>query len=426
MSMMRMLMARGAAEGEAAPPADGAYQGFGAVGQDGTSNTALNAERTGPADGLTVYNVTNPDGNASGAGSFRTALSVDGRRVVLQTDLDFGTGTEGDYVLVGRNQVFIDGNGYTITRGTPTGGLNRGNSSWQLRACTNMVWYNCRIQMGWRVADFNDITRPERGDCLTFNGDNQRVILRRCTFRGGDDGGVDIVGFSHSSALPSPWTNMDISIQECFFYDQVKTSLIKYGPHAYISFYRNVMARTGERNPQIRGTIFTFDMVNNINYGWAYDGFGGYGVREYIEETEATSQDEPPPAITDMRTGGDHFVQYNMIGNQFMAHSTTLSPQGGWTLSNSADNNFNPSGQSRGDVYAADNVYSTDPTYLAGISTVASPLTIPASSQVTAIAASSVPASLLAISGSAGAVGALTMNADEIALINEMRTDFGL
>lgn len=403
-----------------AAPSAAEYVGFGAVGNDGTKNTALTAALDGPSTSLTTYNVTNSDGNASGTGSWRDAWSADDRHIILQTDVDFGSTTAGDMTYANRDNVFCDGNGYDITRGNTT---TEGNSSWSMTGCTNIVWYNMRIDMGYRTSTFADAN--ERGDCLSVTGNNRRLMFRRCTFRGSDDGGMDIVGFDNNDSLPSPYTNMDITLQQCFFLDNRKSMLVKYGPHGHLTFFQNIFARSWERNPQIRGTIDSLDFVNNIVWGWGHGAFG-YGIRDYVQES-GSSPGGNPPADTDQREGGTNTTNYNLVSNRFMESSDTVSAYNvlGWSLSDGANNNLDPDGTTRGTVYVDDNTFNTSPTYLADIGTSLTEISIPSASQVTPVTASTLPATLL-VDGSAGAVGPITLDSDEQSAIDDMRADFGL
>ena len=43
--------------------------------------------------------------------------------------------------------------------------------------------------------------------------------------------------------------------------------------------HKNVFARNGERNPQIRADVADFDYRNNIVYDWGFGLRSGYGVR---------------------------------------------------------------------------------------------------------------------------------------------------
>jgi hypothetical protein len=50
-------------------------------------------------------------------------------------------------------------------------------------------------------------------------------------------------------------------------------------PRQRISWYANVYARNGERQPQLVNGVYDFDMRDNVTYGWQQPGGGGYGLR---------------------------------------------------------------------------------------------------------------------------------------------------
>src|SRR6185436_7622325 len=50
-------------------------------------------------------------------------------------------------------------------------------------------------------------------------------------------------------------------------------------PRRRISWYANVYARNGERQPQLVNGVYDFDMRDNVVYGWFQPDGGGYGLR---------------------------------------------------------------------------------------------------------------------------------------------------
>jgi pectate lyase len=122
---------------------------------------------------------------------------------------------------------------------------------------------------------------PESNNAATIaiDGDSgpdnvaQRIILDHITARGATDGGPDIWGEVR-----------DLTISWSFiFYNRHPTTISHY-PDPYqirqrISMHHNVYAKNAERNPQIRADVRSFDYVNNIVYDWGFFGGWGYGIR---------------------------------------------------------------------------------------------------------------------------------------------------
>ena len=90
------------------------------------------------------------------------------------------------------------------------------------------------------------------------------VVIDHCTFEDADDGAVDITEDAH-----------DVTVSWCFFLNNNGPQLIKYGVRQRLSIHHNVYANSpdkGTRHPMVWGDLDNFDFVNNINYGWYWDG----------------------------------------------------------------------------------------------------------------------------------------------------------
>jgi hypothetical protein len=62
--------------------------------------------------------------------------------------------------------------------------------------------------------------------------------------------------------------------------DSMTAKVAQLAPrHYHISWYANLHARNGERQPQITHNVQYLDMRNNVVYGWWQPGGGGYGHR---------------------------------------------------------------------------------------------------------------------------------------------------
>jgi hypothetical protein len=101
----------------------------------------------------------------------------------------------------------------------------------------------------------------------------QRIILDHITARGATDGGPDIWGEVR-----------DVTISWSFIFYNLHPTTISHYPAPYqvrqrISMHHNVYAKNGERNPQVRADVRDLDYVNNIVYDWGFFGGWGYGIR---------------------------------------------------------------------------------------------------------------------------------------------------
>lgn len=122
----------------------------------------------------------------------------------------------------------------------------------------------------------------------------QRIVLDHLTTRNATDGGPDIWG-----------EVADITVQWCVVIYNWHPTTVSHYPSPYqtrqrISMHHNVYAKNGERNPQIRADVQSFDYVNNIIFDWGFFGEGGgYGIR---------IRNEP----------GEPQVNGNFVGNAFL------------------------------------------------------------------------------------------------------------
>ena len=103
----------------------------------------------------------------------------------------------------------------------------------------------------------------------------RRVVLAYNTFANGHDSNPDywgdIVDATHQGNLViESWHPSTISYEQ--------TTPRRF-PRRRMSWYANVYARNGERQPQLANGVFDFDMRDNVIYGWRQAGGGGYGLR---------------------------------------------------------------------------------------------------------------------------------------------------
>lgn len=120
--------------------------------------------------------------------------------------------------------------------------------------------------------------RPNRSDA---NGQApnmrsvRRLILAYNTFANGHDSNPDywgdVIDATHQGNLViESWHPSTLSYRQ--------TSPRRY-PRQRISWYGNVYARNGERQPQLVNGVYELDMRDNVVYGWFQPDGGGYGLR---------------------------------------------------------------------------------------------------------------------------------------------------
>lgn len=102
-----------------------------------------------------------------------------------------------------------------------------------------------------------------------------RVVVAYNTFANGHDSNPDYWGdvqdATHQANLViDSWHPSTISY---------KQATPRRFPRQRISWYANVYARNGERQPQLANGVYEFDMRDNVIYGWQQPGGGGYGLR---------------------------------------------------------------------------------------------------------------------------------------------------
>jgi len=123
-------------------------------------------------------------------------------------------------------------------------------------------------------------------------------------------GSVSNVVFDHLSMRylqdkTSLWGRVEnVTVSNCLFEESYMATLVSWHTRPNeprrkgITFHHNVYARSGQRNPQLRGWIEDFEFVNNIVYGWTH-----YGMR---------IKNEP----------GEKSVQANVLNNMFLPGET--------------------------------------------------------------------------------------------------------
>ena len=228
----------------AATPAAVAFEGYGyqAIG----------------GQGGTTYHVTNTNGDTS-SGSFRWAMSQPNPKIVV---FDVG----GTITLLAT--VAIRGGSYITIDGTtaPSPGITiRPPAGGQEDAIYIENGAHDIIIKGLRFRGFD--ADGNGGDLVSLYGDPSAVyniVVDHCTFEAGDDGALDITNLVH-----------DVTVSWCFFHNNNRAQLIKYGSQTRLSLHHNVYASSppkGERLPLAWGNLDNLDYVNNVIYDWYWSG----------------------------------------------------------------------------------------------------------------------------------------------------------
>jgi len=125
------------------------------------------------------------------------------------------------------------------------------------------------------------------------------VVLDHLTIRGGEDSAPDIWTGSRQAARISishallAWSNHPLTISDSG----------GEGSRDDLSVHHNVIARSGERMPQVRYLTTDLDFRNNIIFDWGANGSGSYAMRIPNDDGQA----------------GPRKVHANVVNNVFLA-----------------------------------------------------------------------------------------------------------
>lgn len=200
-----------------------------------------------------TYHVTSL--NDSGAGTLRNGItSRSGARTIV-FDLG-GTITLTSNVSINTPYLTIDGStapspGITITRPDDT----NNNIRFGIDGTHDIIFQYLRFMGNWHSGDSEgqDIPGADGDSSPDFECSN--IIIDRCSMQAPSDGGPDFVSACH-----------DITLSRSIMYDGLHPTLCKYATRSKITLHHCVYAYTEERNPQVKGDMTQFDMVNNIIY----------------------------------------------------------------------------------------------------------------------------------------------------------------
>jgi hypothetical protein len=225
----------------------GGYEGFGAVTQGAASCP------TPPA----TYHVTSLAD--SGSGTLRDAVSQSCRNIVFDVA---GTITLQSHLRVRTSYLTIDGAsapppGITISQPTTTTGVMIESSS--TASAHDIIVHHLRHQgPGGHSDSIADMWGLDGEANPVYN-----VVLDHLTLSGSNDGTMDLYGDVR-----------DVTISWNFIKDTTTALHLSHDDslRERISFHHNVFARNNERQIRMRHQNGVLDFVNNVVYGWGWEG----------------------------------------------------------------------------------------------------------------------------------------------------------
>lgn len=246
------------------------------------------------------------------------------------------------------------------------------------------------------------------------------IVLDHLTIRNSTDSGPDI--------WTDQWASSDVTYSR---------NLIAFSNHPLtisdsggggsrdnLSLHQNVLARSGERLPQVRFETTDFDFRNNVVFDWGANGAGQYGMRIPNDDGQAGSRKVDANIVNNYfvpGSGNPRFAFY--YGELAGSESSTVNGDGGpssCTTSNGCSS-CPPQGtvvtnSFMGELWVSGNVFPG--AVCEEYSTVSAPRPVPAGAAVTTLAASEL-INLLPI------VGTRHRLADEQALLQEIAASMG-
>ena len=223
------------------------YEGFGAVTQGAASCP------TPPA----TYHVTSLAD--SGSGTLRDALSQSCRHIVFDVG---GTITLQSHLRVQTSYLTVDGAsapapGITISQPTVNTGVMVESSS-SASAHDIIVHHLRHVGPGGHSDSIADMWGLDGEANPVYN-----VVLDHLTLSGSNDGTMDLYGDVR-----------DVTISWNFIKDTTTALHLSHDDslRERISFHHNVFARNNERQIRMRHQNGVLDFVNNVVYGWGWEG----------------------------------------------------------------------------------------------------------------------------------------------------------
>ncbi|MCA9673019.1 MAG: hypothetical protein KC503_45820 [Myxococcales bacterium] len=254
---------------DAGKPATGTYVGFGAITRGAASSP----------NGYDVYRVSSlaDDGTP---GTLRDAVSRGRRHIVFDV---VGTITLAQRLTIDVDYLTIDGAsaggaGITIAQAPNTehGVIVHGIK----RHTHDLVFSHIRFRGSYDTVKVHKVGTA----IFSFDADCGKVSCAK-TWSTVDAGisavVIDHVVVAYDRDKLTLWGKIrDVTISNSLFYGSTKALLLSFYGAPYdlerdgISVYRNAFVENDERNPQLRGSIRSLEVVNNVVYGW-----GVYGMR---------------------------------------------------------------------------------------------------------------------------------------------------
>jgi pectate lyase len=362
-----------------------AVEGFGAVSAGGA--------------GGEVYHVTSLAD--SGPGTLRDAVenrafASDGPRIVV-FDVGGSITLQSD-IKVAEPFLTVDG-GTAPPPGITIRKADMYDGEFIVGGTHDIILRNLRFWGVWQAGGPSD----NNANTIVIDGDRgpdyhaRNIVLDHVTARNATDGGPDIWG-----------EVSDVTISWCFFFYNRHPTTVSHYPSPYmvrerISMHHNVYAKNGERHPQLRADVRTFDYVNNVIYDWGYFEGGGYGIRVRNESGEPkVNANIVNNYFLPTRASQWALVYGSQPGSDGTDNGPSTSPPQGTVVSTS----------SLGSLYVQGNVLPADNQDQ--YSTVSVPLFVPASARVTTYPADQLGSQVLP------RVGMLYRDLTEQAILNEL------
>ena len=297
-----------------------------------------------------VYEVTTLAN--SGAGSFREAVSTGNRTVVFRV---------GGTIALNKNQpVYFGGDNITVAGQTAPGdGVAVYGAMVDTNGHENIIVRHVRFRSGDQQAGYDrDAFRVIN---LVSGKTVQNFMLDHCSFSWGDD---EVLAFEARSDEKSTIKNATVqrSIVSQGFGNK---GILLWKANQEISFIANLFANNHERNIRASTRISSFEMVNNVIYGYAYgtqptyenvfDVIGNvYLVRPGLPQALETVRLEAC-SVTNCPSGGSigatqAHISDNTLGAGAISVSSNLSPYLFTTPRVPSGYSALPSGQVKSDV----------------------------------------------------------------------------
>ncbi|MEO9891001.1 Ig-like domain-containing protein [Aurantibacter sp.] len=232
-----------------------------------------------------IIEVTNL--NDSGSGSLRNALEAEGKRIIIFKV--GGTIECKSYLSI------LNGNGNVTIAGqtAPGGGITIKGAELRIQASNVIVRY-VRIRAGNETTGTNE----DGLRIIAYSGTKTSdVIIDHCSISWGKDENVEIGGISDGSRVEN------VTIQNSIISENIgkQYGLILWNRATNISIIKNLFAHNKERNIRSSTCTSTFEMINNVVYGFRAGTLATYENQfDIIGNTYKSSNSLTPENIIDV------------------------------------------------------------------------------------------------------------------------------